>query len=106
MIKDPGETLEPREYLERTGRQGILGSQVCSEVQVHRTAGARAKGAKGMSPALLIGINLPGFSVTLGPKGDPGIGGTPGAPGLPGPKGSVGGMGLPGTLDSDKVSSF
>ena len=48
VIKDPGETLEPRECQERMARQGIPGSQVRSEVQAQYVPGAHAKG---MSPS-------------------------------------------------------
>lgn len=33
MIKDLEETLEPQEYLERTAKQGILGSQDLKVIQ-------------------------------------------------------------------------
>lgn len=43
MIKDPGEILEPQEFLERTAKQDTLGSQVRSGVQFASTTGAHAE---------------------------------------------------------------
>lgn len=34
MIKDPGEILEPQEFLERTAKQDTLGSQDLKVIQV------------------------------------------------------------------------
>lgn len=41
VIKDPGEILEPQEYLGKTAKQGFLGSQVWKGVEVHHTVAGR-----------------------------------------------------------------